>query len=166
MSTDTADSATDTPPKAAEVSFDDLRGRLSHMEEYLPEHSEIEGDGLNQPTNALNDEADDVEDIEKDDDDEVSCGTQGGGAVSLTRVKCVVSMTTPRDARAHGATDCPSFVEFDMSVDGFGCLFLPAIAPQVYTGELLLVLLGRENKFLWPGTKHSCQDLKDRHCHL
>ena len=166
QSTDTADSATDTPPKAAEVSFDDLRGRLSHMEEYLPEHSEIESDGLNQPTNALNDEADDVEDIEKDDDDEVSCGTQGGGAVSLTRVKCVVSMTTPRDARAHGATDCPSFVEFDMSVDGFGCLFLPAIAPQVYTGELLLVLLGRENKFLWPGTKHSCQDLKDRHCHL
>lgn len=24
----------------------------------------------------------------------------------------------------------PSFVEFDMSAEGFGCLFLPSIAPQ------------------------------------
>ena len=53
-----------------------------------------------------------------------------GGAVPLTRVKCLVSMTTPRDVRLHGATITPGFVEFDMSVEGFGCLFLPSIAPQ------------------------------------
>jgi hypothetical protein len=36
-----------------------------------------------------------------------------GGPVPLTRVKCLVSMTTPRDVRLHGTT-----------------LTLPSIAPQ------------------------------------
>ncbi|CAH1794598.1 unnamed protein product [Owenia fusiformis] len=53
-----------------------------------------------------------------------------GGPVPLTRVKCLVSMTTPRDIRLHGASITPSFVEFDMSAEGFGCLYLPSIAPQ------------------------------------
>lgn len=53
-----------------------------------------------------------------------------GGPVPLTRVKCLVSMTTPRDARMHGASVTPAFVEFDMSSEGFGCLYLPSIAPQ------------------------------------
>lgn len=53
-----------------------------------------------------------------------------GGAVPLTRVKCLVSMTTPRDVRLHGAAITPSFVEFDMSSEGFGCIYLPSIAPQ------------------------------------
>ncbi|XP_041362357.1 WD repeat and FYVE domain-containing protein 3-like isoform X2 [Gigantopelta aegis] len=53
-----------------------------------------------------------------------------GGTVPLTRVKCLVSMTTPRDARMHGATVTPAFVEFDMSAEGFACLYLPSIAPQ------------------------------------
>ena len=48
----------------------------------------------------------------------------------LTRVKCLVSMTTPRDIRLHGAAITPSFVEFDMSCEGFGCMYLPSIAPQ------------------------------------
>lgn len=56
--------------------------------------------------------------------------------VPLTRVKCIVSMTTPRDARAHGVSYCPSFVEFDMGVDGFGCLFMPAVAPQAFPGNI------------------------------
>ena len=50
--------------------------------------------------------------------------------MSLARVKCLVSMTTPRDVRLHGATITPAFVEFDMSVEGFGCLYLPSSAPQ------------------------------------
>jgi len=50
--------------------------------------------------------------------------------VLLTRVKCLVSMTTPRDIRLHGAAITPSFVEFDMSCEGFGCMYLPSIAPQ------------------------------------
>ena len=53
-----------------------------------------------------------------------------GGPVPLTRVKCLVSMTTPRDVRLHGAAITPSFVEFDMSSEGFGCIYLPSIAPQ------------------------------------
>ncbi|CAE1178568.1 WDFY3 [Acanthosepion pharaonis] len=53
-----------------------------------------------------------------------------GGPVPLTRVKCLVSMTTPRDARMHGSSVTPAFVEFDMSTEGFGCLYLPSIAPQ------------------------------------
>ena len=88
-----------------------------------------------EPMNAsLNDEGGDAEDTEKDEDgdneeeeeedEEEPLQSFGGGAVPLTRVKCMVSMTTPKDARAHGSTDCPSFVEFDMNVDGFGCLFL------------------------------------------
>src|SRR5688572_29248749 len=43
-----------------------------------------------------------------------------GEGVPLTRVKCLVSMTTPRDVRLHGASITPSFIEFDMSSEGFG----------------------------------------------
>lgn len=53
-----------------------------------------------------------------------------GGPVPLTRIKTLVSMTTPRDYRSHGSCTLPPFVEFDMSAEGFGCLYLPSIAPQ------------------------------------
>lgn len=97
------------------------------MEEYFLEYLEIESDGLNQLINVLNDEVDDVEDIEKDDDDEVFCGIQGGGVVLFICVKCVVFMIILRDVCVYGVIDCLFFVEFDMSVDGFGCLFLLVI---------------------------------------
>ncbi|KAM9447222.1 WD repeat and FYVE domain-containing protein 3 isoform 4-T5 [Clarias gariepinus] len=52
-------------------------------------------------------------------------------AVPLTRVKCLVSMTTPHDIiRLHGSALTPAFVEFDTSLEGFGCLFLPSLAPH------------------------------------
>ncbi|XP_078381850.1 WD repeat and FYVE domain-containing protein 3-like isoform X3 [Oculina patagonica] len=121
-----------SPHKAAEMSFDEFSMRLSQIAESNAGPPD-EG-SVYQQTIALNEEGEDADDVDKDDDEEESCQLHGGGAVSLTRVKCVVSMTTPRDARAHGSTDCPCFVEFDMSVDGFGCLFLPAIAPQVSAG--------------------------------
>ncbi|KAL4240237.1 WD repeat and FYVE domain-containing protein 3 [Mactra antiquata] len=53
-----------------------------------------------------------------------------GYPVPLTRVKCLVSMTTPKDARMHGSSVTPAFVEFNMNAEGFGCLYLPSIAPQ------------------------------------
>ncbi|ESN92292.1 hypothetical protein HELRODRAFT_194319 [Helobdella robusta] len=53
-----------------------------------------------------------------------------GGLVPLTRVKCLVSMTTPRDIRLSGTSTMPAFVEFDMQMEGFGCLYLPSMAPQ------------------------------------
>lgn len=53
-----------------------------------------------------------------------------GGPVPLTRIKTLVSMTTPKDFRAQSSYALPPFVEFDMSAEGFGCLYLPSIAPQ------------------------------------
>ncbi|XP_055450611.1 WD repeat and FYVE domain-containing protein 3 isoform X3 [Psammomys obesus] len=53
-----------------------------------------------------------------------------GSTVPLTRVKCLVSMTTPHDIRLHGSSVTPAFVEFDTSLEGFGCLFLPSLAPH------------------------------------
>ena len=135
VSAENVNGAAASPHKAAEMSLDEFSMKLSQIAESCPDPHV--GSYVNQQISSLNDEAEDADDVEKDDDEEMSCQPHGGGgAVSLTRVKCVVSMTTPRDARAHGATDCPSFVEFDMSVDGFGCLFLPAIAPQVSAGKL------------------------------
>lgn len=55
---------------------------------------------------------------------------RSGGPVPLTRIKTLVSMTTPRDFRAHGSCTLPPFVEMDMAAEGFGCLYLPSIAPQ------------------------------------
>ncbi|OWK13789.1 hypothetical protein Celaphus_00017325, partial [Cervus elaphus hippelaphus] len=43
-----------------------------------------------------------------------------GSTVPLTRVKCLVSMTTPHDIRLHGSSVTPAFVEFDTSLEGFG----------------------------------------------
>jgi hypothetical protein len=73
------------------------------------------------------------------------------GAVPLSRVKSLVSMTTPKSSNSSSSTSCtsnnqtnqsnfysnsstpfPSFIEFDMSAEGFGCLFLPSIAPNGY----------------------------------
>ena len=138
-STESDTNVSDVPHKAANVSCDDMSMRLSLQFAQPPLDSS--GSSFNQQTDVpLNEEDENTLEIEKDEEEEeeeeeMPCQPLGGGAVPLTRVKCVVSMTTPRDARAHGATDCPSFVEFDMSVDGFGCLFLPAIAPQVSAGK-------------------------------
>ena len=134
VSAETVNDTAASPHKVAEMSFDEFSMKLSQIAESHP-NPQV-GSYISRQISSLNGEAEDAEDTDKDDVEEMSCQPHGGGAVSLTRVKCVVSMTTPRDARAHGATDCPSFVEFDMSVDGFGCLFLPAIAPQISAGKL------------------------------
>ncbi|OXA60252.1 WD repeat and FYVE domain-containing protein 3 [Folsomia candida] len=66
------------------------------------------------------------------------------GPVPLSRVKSLVSMTTPKSSNSsnmsqsstqssfysNSTTPFPSFIEFDMSAEGFGCLFLPSIAPS------------------------------------
>ena len=48
--------------------------------------------------------------------------------IPLNRIKCLISMTTPRDYKACAGTP---FIEFNMFVEGFGCIFLPSIAPQL-----------------------------------
>ncbi|XP_060131096.1 WD repeat- and FYVE domain-containing protein 4 isoform X1 [Zootoca vivipara] len=49
-------------------------------------------------------------------------------AVALQAAMSLVSMTTPRSLDSHHACLAPSFVEFDMSLEGYGCLFLPALS--------------------------------------
>ena len=53
-----------------------------------------------------------------------------GGSLSLARVQSLVSMTTPRDGNQEGMIRNPPFVEFDLSIDGFACLFLPSVFPM------------------------------------
>lgn len=50
--------------------------------------------------------------------------------VPLSRVKTLVSMTTPRSNNSNERTNEQSltpFCEFDMSAEGFGCLFVPSL---------------------------------------
>ncbi|CAL8102436.1 unnamed protein product [Calicophoron daubneyi] len=73
-----------------------------------------------------------------------------GGHVPLSQVKCLIATVTPATARlvrpfpnlsassvnsstpdsSVGFSIMPPFVEFDMNPEGFGCLFLPSVAPQ------------------------------------
>ncbi len=53
-----------------------------------------------------------------------------GGSLSLARIQSLVSMTTPRHGYQPGIIGIPPFVEFDLSIDGFGSLFLPSAFPQ------------------------------------
>uniref|UniRef100_A0A915E805 WD repeat and FYVE domain-containing protein 3 n=1 Tax=Ditylenchus dipsaci TaxID=166011 RepID=A0A915E805_9BILA len=64
-----------------------------------------------------------------DDEDEENAKPQhyninGGGPVPIHRVKALVSMLTPRN---HSLVHPPAFVEFDLAVEGFACLFVPCI---------------------------------------
>ena len=52
-----------------------------------------------------------------------------GNIVPLTRIKTIVSMTTPRDVQMQNNSILPPFIELDMSSEGFGCIFLPSMAP-------------------------------------
>ncbi|CAF4832745.1 unnamed protein product [Rotaria sp. Silwood1] len=72
--------------------------------------------------------------------------------VPLNRIKCLVSMTTLRDIRREtqvllssnsptgilsntSSVIFPSFVEFNMGIEGFGALLLPCISPQSITSS-------------------------------
>ncbi|XP_032082434.1 WD repeat- and FYVE domain-containing protein 4 isoform X3 [Thamnophis elegans] len=49
-------------------------------------------------------------------------------AMALQTAMSLISLTTPRSLHLHSACLAPSFVEFDMSLDGYGCLFIPSMA--------------------------------------
>lgn len=51
-----------------------------------------------------------------------------GTVVPLHRIISLVSITSPRSFRPHKVFVSPSFVEFDMTDSGYGCLFLPSLA--------------------------------------
>uniref|UniRef100_A0AAY5EMX6 DUF4704 domain-containing protein n=1 Tax=Electrophorus electricus TaxID=8005 RepID=A0AAY5EMX6_ELEEL len=52
----------------------------------------------------------------------------GGVPVPLHRIISLVSLTSPRSLWPHKVSVSPSFVEFDMTDSGYGCLFLPSLA--------------------------------------
>ena len=52
-----------------------------------------------------------------------------GGFLPLNRVKTIVSMTTPRDFHFQNNTILPPFIEMDMASEGFGCIYIPSMAP-------------------------------------
>uniref|UniRef100_A0A803Y055 WDFY family member 4 n=1 Tax=Meleagris gallopavo TaxID=9103 RepID=A0A803Y055_MELGA len=50
-------------------------------------------------------------------------------ALALQTAMSLISMTSPRNLQLHSSTAlAPSFVEFDMSMEGYGCLYLPTLA--------------------------------------
>lgn len=51
-----------------------------------------------------------------------------GMVVPLHRIISLVSITSPRNFQPHKVSISPSFVEFDMTDSGYGCLFLPSLA--------------------------------------
>jgi hypothetical protein len=67
-----------------------------------------------------------------------SNSSSNGAPLPLFRLKSLVSMSTPKDVGRSGhqgvALSPPPFVEFDMQPEGFGCLFLPSVAPQCQHG--------------------------------
>ncbi|XP_062375001.1 WD repeat- and FYVE domain-containing protein 4 isoform X2 [Sardina pilchardus] len=58
----------------------------------------------------------------------LSSSPQSGSALPLHQIISLVSMTSPRSFRPQKLSATPSFVEFDMSESGYGCLFLPSLA--------------------------------------
>ncbi|XP_051946182.1 WD repeat- and FYVE domain-containing protein 4-like isoform X2 [Xyrauchen texanus] len=51
-----------------------------------------------------------------------------GTVVPLHRIISLVSITSPRSFQPHKVSVSPSFVEFDMTDSGYGCLILPSLA--------------------------------------
>lgn len=96
---------------------------------------EIEDVGLGETSVAI--ETDEMSETLKSTDQNKSPilkNVQSGQPLTLARIQSLVSMTTPRDGMLYGGStlgSSPPFIEFDMSLDGFGCLFLPSVFPQV-----------------------------------
>ncbi|XP_007478664.1 WD repeat- and FYVE domain-containing protein 4 isoform X2 [Monodelphis domestica] len=57
-----------------------------------------------------------------------SSGAPKSSANILQTAMSLISMTSPRNIQPQKATLAPSFVEFDMSVEGYGCLFIPTLS--------------------------------------
>ena len=60
---------------------------------------------------------------------ETPANQKPGSFIPLTRIKTMVSMTTPKDLHVQNNSIMPPFIELDMSSEGFGCIFLPSLAP-------------------------------------
>ncbi|XP_039224532.1 WD repeat- and FYVE domain-containing protein 4-like isoform X2 [Crotalus tigris] len=57
--------------------------------------------------------------------------TPTGSAMALQTAMSLISLATPRSLHLQSACLAPSFVEFDMSLEGYGCLFIPSVATSL-----------------------------------
>ncbi|XP_035394817.1 WD repeat- and FYVE domain-containing protein 4 [Cygnus atratus] len=57
-----------------------------------------------------------------------------GSALALQTAVSLISMTSPRNFQLCSTSLAPSFVEFDMSMEGYGCLYLPTLATVMGPG--------------------------------
>ncbi|XP_048195177.1 WD repeat- and FYVE domain-containing protein 4 [Perognathus longimembris pacificus] len=62
-----------------------------------------------------------------------SLGASPDSTSALQKAMSLISMTSPRSLQPQRATLPPSFVEFDMSVEGYGCLFIPTLSTVMGT---------------------------------
>nr|XP_048277565.1 WD repeat- and FYVE domain-containing protein 4 isoform X3 [Myodes glareolus]XP_048277566.1 WD repeat- and FYVE domain-containing protein 4 isoform X3 [Myodes glareolus]XP_048277567.1 WD repeat- and FYVE domain-containing protein 4 isoform X3 [Myodes glareolus] len=65
--------------------------------------------------------------------DHRSLWTSQDSATALQTTLSLISMTSPRNLQPQRAALTPSFVEFDMSVEGYGCLFIPTLSTVMGT---------------------------------
>ncbi|KAM6156463.1 WD repeat- and FYVE domain-containing protein 4 [Erethizon dorsatum] len=66
--------------------------------------------------------------------DRASSGASRDSIPALQMALSLISMTSPRNLQPQRAALAPSFVEFDMSVEGYGCLFIPTLSTVMGTG--------------------------------
>lgn len=62
-----------------------------------------------------------------------SSPTSEDSATALQTTLSLISMTSPRNLQSQRAALTPSFVEFDMSAEGYGCLFIPTLSTVMGT---------------------------------
>ncbi|XP_076787564.1 WD repeat- and FYVE domain-containing protein 4 isoform X4 [Arvicanthis niloticus] len=62
-----------------------------------------------------------------------SSWTSQDSATALQTTLSLISMTSPRNLQPQRAALTPSFVEFDMSAEGYGCLFTPTLSTVMGT---------------------------------
>ncbi|XP_004716310.1 WD repeat- and FYVE domain-containing protein 4 [Echinops telfairi] len=55
-------------------------------------------------------------------------GVSPSSTAALQTMLSLISMTSPRNLQPERAALTPSFVEFDMSTEGYGCLFIPTLS--------------------------------------
>ncbi|KAF6112259.1 WDFY family member 4 [Phyllostomus discolor] len=87
---------------------------------------------------------------------------------ALQTALSLISMTSPRNLQPHRAALAPSFVEFDMSMEGYGCLFIPTLSTVMGTSTEYSISggigTGAARSFPPPGgLTFSCWFLISRH---
>ncbi|XP_023085965.1 WD repeat- and FYVE domain-containing protein 4 isoform X2 [Piliocolobus tephrosceles] len=95
-------------------------------------------------------------------------GESQDSTTALQTALSLISMTSPRNLQPQRAALAPSFVEFDMSVEGYGCLFIPTLSTVMGTSTEYSVSggigTGATRPFPPPGgLTFSCWFLISRH---